>query len=65
MKYKFVLFIALTLIIIAGLAFPMVPHPTKWYQLPIVPGLEDKARIIFFHVPVAWVTVLAFLSSMI
>jgi heme exporter protein C len=65
MKFKFVLFIGLTLIIIAGLALPMVPQPSKWYQLPIVPGLEDKARIIFFHVPVAWVTVLAFLSSMI
>lgn len=65
MKFKFVLFIGLILIIIAGIALPMVPQPSKWYQLPIVPGLEDKARIIFFHVPVAWVTVLAFLSSMI
>ncbi len=65
MKFKIVLFIGLTLIIIAGLALPMVPQPSKWYQLPVVPGLEDKARIIFFHVPVAWVTVLAFLSSMV
>lgn len=64
MKYKVVLFIGFTLVIVAGLAMPMVPQPKNWYELPIVPGLEDKARIIFFHVPVAWVTVLAFLSSM-
>lgn len=64
MKYKVVLFIGFTLIIVAGFAMPMVPQPQNWYELPVVPGLEDKARIIFFHVPVAWVTVLAFLSSM-
>jgi heme exporter protein C len=65
MNFKYFLLIGFALIIIAGLGFPMVPQPQKWYELPIVPGLEDKARIIFFHVPVAWVTVLAFLSSMI
>jgi heme exporter protein C len=64
MKYKVVLFIGFAFIIAAALAMPMVPQPKNWYELPIVPGLEDKARIIFFHVPVAWVTVLAFLSSM-
>lgn len=64
MAYKITLGIALTLVIIAGIAFPMVQLPKFWYELPIVPGLEDKARIIFFHVPTAWVSVIAFLSAL-
>jgi heme exporter protein C len=31
---------------------------------PFIPGLEEKARIILFHVPVAWISVLGFLVSM-
>lgn len=31
---------------------------------PFIPGLEERARIIFFHVPMAWMTVIAFLVSM-
>ena len=31
---------------------------------PFIPGLEERSRIILFHVPVAWVSVLAFLVSM-
>lgn len=31
---------------------------------PFVPGLEERSRIILFHVPVAWVSVLGFLISM-
>lgn len=33
--------------------------------LPFIPGLEEKARIIYFHVPMAWLSVLAFFMSMI
>jgi heme exporter protein C len=33
-------------------------------EFPVIPGLEDKARNIFFHVPMAWTTVVAFLSAM-
>jgi len=54
-----------TLVIVLALALPMVPQPRFWYEFPIVPGLEDKARIIFFHVPTAWLSVLAFVSSMV
>jgi heme exporter protein C len=32
---------------------------------PLIPGLEERSRIILFHVPVAWVSVLGFLVSMI
>ena len=31
---------------------------------PFIPGLEERARIILFHVPVSWLTVIAFLVSM-
>lgn len=33
--------------------------------LPYIGGLKDRIRIMNFHVPVAWVTVLAYLVSMI
>ena len=33
--------------------------------IPYIPALGEKARIIFLHVPTAWLSVLAFLLSMI
>lgn len=64
-KYlKILLMILMTFVIIAGIVFPIVPQPQHWYEFPIIPGLEEKARIIFFHVPVAWLSVLAFLTAM-
>lgn len=61
---KIVTAIWLTVIIILGLGIPMVRVPENWFQFPIVPGLEEKARNIIFHVPIAWTTVVAFLMSM-
>jgi heme exporter protein C len=55
----------LTAVIILGLSLPMSATPSSWYELPVIPGLGEKARIIFFHVPTAWLSVLAFVSSMI
>jgi heme exporter protein C len=55
----------MSLVIVLGLSLPMSAHPQAWYELPIIPGLEEKARIIFFHVPTAWLSVVAFISSMI
>lgn len=54
----------ITLVLIAGLAIPLTPSPQGWLEFPVIPGLEEKARNIFFHVPTAWTTVLAFLVSM-
>lgn len=54
----------LSIVIVVAFSFPMVPHPQNWYDFPIIPGLEDKARILFFHVPMSWVTVIAFIVSM-
>jgi len=50
---------------VAGIAFPIVENPVHWYQFPLIPGLEENAKIIFFHVPTAWLTVIAFLMSTI
>ena len=65
MVWKIVLFVLMTFVIISGISFPIVPHPTVWYEFPNIPGLEEKAKIIFFHVPTAWLSVIAFLTSMI
>lgn len=50
-------------VITATLVFPIVESPQEWYEFPVIPGLEHKARIMFFHVPMAWVTAIAFLVS--
>lgn len=34
------------------------------FAFPFIPGLEERAKIIFFHVPMAWLAVIAFLVSM-
>lgn len=64
MKLKLFLGLWLTVVITVAFAFPIVSQPQKWYEFPIVPGLENKARILFFHVPMAWVTVVAFIVAM-
>jgi len=65
MLLKLFLGLWLTAVIVVAFSFPIVPHPTQWYEFPIVPGLEDKARILFFHVPMSWTTVVAFVVSTI
>jgi heme exporter protein C len=56
--------VLLTLVIVAAFVPPIVSQPQSWYEFPLIPGLEEKARIIFFHVPTAWLSVMAFLTSM-
>ena len=65
MIFRIILGVWLTVVICLGLLLPIVPRPEFWYQFPIIPGLEEKARILFFHVPTAWLSVIAFISSMI
>lgn len=62
---KLILGIWMSAIICVGFLFPIVQEPRAWNEFPIIPGLEEKARILFFHVPMAWVTVVAFLTSMV
>ncbi len=65
MTSRIVLGIWLTCIFTLALSLPMVSQPTLWYHFPVIPGLEDKARILFFHVPCAWLSVVCFLASMV
>lgn len=55
----------LAAVTVLAFLLPMTPNPTNWYHLPIIPGLEDKARILFFHVPTAWLSTVGFIASMI
>jgi heme exporter protein C len=61
---KYLSIILVTFVIIAGIATPMVLQPQSFLEFPIIPGLEDKARNIFFHVPIAWTSVLGFLVAL-
>jgi heme exporter protein C len=63
--FKAVLFVWMTAVIVLALGLPMVAQPTAWYEFPIIPALAEKARIMFFHVPTAWLSTLAFIMSMI
>ena len=63
--WKIFLFLLLAFVSVAGIAFPIVENPHAWYEFPLIPGLEENAKIIFFHVPTAWLTVVAFLVSTI
>ncbi|MCS7053551.1 MAG: cytochrome c biogenesis protein [Ignavibacterium sp.] len=63
MYWKIILFVLMTFVSIAGIAFPIVEKPSAWYEFPFIPGLEENAKIIFFHVPTAWLAVIAFLMA--
>jgi heme exporter protein C len=65
MVWKIFLFLLLAFVSVAGVAFPIVPVPHAWYEFPLIPGLKENAKIIFFHVPTAWLSVVAFLMSTI
>lgn len=65
MIWKIFLFLLLAFVSIAGIAFPIVEKPEFWYQFPDIKGLGQNAKIIFFHVPTAWLTVIAFFMSTI
>ncbi|MHC1738083.1 MAG: cytochrome c biogenesis protein [Ignavibacteriaceae bacterium] len=65
MIWKIFLFVLMSFVIIAGISFPMVEDPKAWYEFPLIPGLGENAKIFLFHVPTAWVTVIAFLMSTI
>lgn len=65
MYWKILLFVLMVFVSIAGITFPIVDKPSEWYEFPFIPGLGENAKIIFFHVPTAWLTVIAFLMSCI
>ncbi len=63
MIWKVFLFLLLAFVSVAGIAFPIVEKPESWYEFPIIAGLGENAKIIFFHVPTAWLTVIAFFMT--
>lgn len=63
MIWKIFLFLLLCFVSIAGISFPIVENPQAWYEFPFIRGLEENAKIIFFHVPTAWITVVAFFMT--
>ena len=65
MVLRIVLGVWMVTVIVFGISLPMVDNPQHWYELPLIPALGERARIMFFHVPTAWLSVLAFVSSMI
>jgi heme exporter protein C len=65
MVWKIFLLVLLSFVSIAGIAFPIVPVPHAWYEFPLIPGLKENAKIIFFHVPTAWLSSIAFLMNTI
>lgn len=63
MVKKIFLYVLLAVVSIVGIGFPIVKNPVNWYEYPLIPGLEENAKIIFFHVPTSWLTVIAFFMS--
>jgi heme exporter protein C len=55
MSLKILTYLIISGVIIAGIILP----------IPYIPALGDKARVIYFHVPTAWLSVIAFFISMI
>jgi heme exporter protein C len=56
--------ILVTFTLAAGIAVPVVPRPQSFFEFPYIDGLGDSIRIIFFHVPAAWVSVIGFIISL-
>lgn len=53
--YKIFVFLSISIVLVGTFIVP----------IPVIPGLYDKARIIYLHVPMSWIAVLSFLLSMI
>ncbi|HPI21542.1 MAG TPA: hypothetical protein PKY56_14350, partial [Candidatus Kapabacteria bacterium] len=50
---------------IAGFVFHSLISENPIFSIPYLPQLEERIKIMNFHVPLAWLTVLAYLISMI
>lgn len=51
---KIISLILITAVIVCGIILP----------IPNIPALGDKARVLYFHVPMSWIAVVAFFMSM-
>jgi membrane-associated protein len=65
MILKIFLLVQLCFFSIASIAFPNVSVPHAWCQFSLKFWLKGNAKIIIFHVPATWLSVVAFLISSI
>ncbi len=49
----------------AELRISSIIHIDPFITLPYIVGLEERARILYFHVPMSWIAFLAYIVSMI
>jgi len=63
--YQILIGVWLSAVTCCALLFPIAPELRNWYEFPVIPGLEEKARILFFHVPLAWTSVVGFIVSVV
>ncbi|MCX7983537.1 MAG: cytochrome c biogenesis protein [Bacteroidetes bacterium] len=47
-----------------ALSLPVVPSTQLFFALPYIVGLGETVRILFFHVPLAWTSMVAFVFSL-
>ncbi len=52
--YEYSVFVIIAIVIFAGIVLP----------IPNIPALGDKARVLYFHVPMSWISVVAFTMSL-
>lgn len=52
--FTYAVFAIISFVIIAGIVMP----------IPNIPALGDKARVLYFHVPMSWIAVVAFTMSL-
>jgi heme exporter protein C len=48
----------------AGFEAVRVTSTDPWVTLPLIPGLEERARNLYFHVPTAWLAQLAWFVAL-
>lgn len=52
--FKILILILISAVLVCGIVLP----------IPDIPALGDKARVLYFHVPMSWIAVVAFFMSM-
>lgn len=62
--FKTIAVLCLTIVTFFGLLLPVVPQPQSVFELPLIVGLGETVRNLFFHVPLAWVALIGFISSL-
>ncbi len=54
----------ISFVLIAGLSIPLTVSPSSFFEFPYIKGLGQTIRILFYHVPLAWNSVVGFLMAL-